>query len=100
MWLALDHGPAKGEGMESVLPRLEAVLRFTEELRGRFVATGVDGIAGALGLYRSLRSVLDAIPEAEVTRMLAEVEALTTMLGDLERSLEEVRRLKMLVGTR
>jgi hypothetical protein len=99
MWFALEPAPQEGEGAATVLPQLEAVLRFTHELQERLATVGVDGISGALGLYRHLSSVLDAIPEAEIARMQEQISALARGLAELRRSLDEVQRLKRLLAT-
>ena len=83
--------------MESVLPRLEAVLRFTQELNARLAATGVDGLGGALELHRRLRELVDAVPNDELERVTAEVRALADAVARLSGSLDELRRLKTLV---
>ena len=98
MWLALDHAPADGEGLEGVLAQLEAIRLFTEELGRRFTAVGIDGIAGALELYRRLKATLDAVPLAEIERRMGEAQALGRTLGELAQSLERIRRLKTLLG--
>lgn len=97
MWFALEPGPADGEGAAGVLPQLEAVLRFTRELQERLATVGVDGVSGALGIARHLRAALDAIPQAEITHMLGEIDRLSRGLTELRRDLEELERLKQLV---
>src|SRR2546427_4298427 len=47
VWLALDRQAADGAALERVLPELEAVLRFTQELHDRLEAAGVAGMARA-----------------------------------------------------
>jgi hypothetical protein len=98
VWLALDRSLARGEALEEVLPQLEGVLRYTSELRERLTADGVDGITGAIGLYRCLKATLDAVPRAEIERMLAMITDLEHALGEMARSLAEIRRLKEAVG--
>jgi hypothetical protein len=92
MWYALDG--EKSDGREQVLPRLRAFLEFTESLERRLSVEGVDGIAGALGLYRRLKSTLDAVPDGDIARMKAEVESVQRWLEDIARGLEELKRLK------
>jgi hypothetical protein len=97
VWFALDE-TKDAETMEQVLPKLEAVLRFTKELETRLSTVGVDGVAGALGLYQCLRSTLDGIATAEIEAMLATIERLERALGDMAANLREIRRLKELAG--
>jgi hypothetical protein len=97
VWTALGREPADGEGVESILPELQAVLEFTQELNRRFASAGVDGIGGALELYRRMKAVLDGIPDADIERMRAAVESVHQTLARVASSLEEVRRLKTLV---
>jgi hypothetical protein len=92
MWYALDG--EKSDGREQVLPQLQALLEFTENLERRLSVDGVDGIAGALGLYRRLKSTLDAVPDGDIARKKAEVENVLLWLEDVARGLEELKRLK------
>ena len=93
MWYALD-GEKSSDGREQVLPQLQALLEFTENLERRLSVDGVDGIAGALGLYRRLKSTLDAVPDGDIARKKAEVESVLRWLEDVARGLEELKRLK------
>src|SRR4051812_38075161 len=95
--MALAGNPGDGIGVEAILPHMEAVLRFTQELNGRLAEIGLDGIGGALELYRRLKDVLDGIPDGDVERMTGEVDALARSLAHLRDGLDEVRRLKTLV---
>ena len=97
--MALGPEPSDGENIELVLPQLEAVLQFTQEVDRRLVDVGVDGIGGALELYRRLKDTLDAIPDAEVERMMGKVRSLGQALSRLAEGLEDIRRFKMLVGS-
>jgi hypothetical protein len=93
MWYALD-GSEKSDGQEQVLPKLQALLEFTESLEQRLAVDGVDGIAGALGLYRRLKSTLDDVPDAEIARVKSEIDSVQRWLQDIARGLEELKRLK------
>jgi hypothetical protein len=95
--MALAATAGDGEGVEHVLPHMEAVLRFTQDLNARLAGIGIDGIGGALELYRRLKDVLDGIPDGDVERVLADVHALENSLARLAAGLEEIRRLKTLV---
>jgi hypothetical protein len=92
MWFALDG--EKSDGREDVLPRLRAVLEFADGLEQRLSMDGIQGIAGALGLYRRLRELLAALPEAEIERRKAEIEGVQRWLEEIARGLEELQRLK------
>ena len=98
MWLALANGPRSADGIENVLPEIEAVGRFADELRGRLALEGLDGIDGPVRLYRQLRGTLDPVAEAELEQMRAEVQALVSWLEEVVRDLGELRRLKREVG--
>ena len=97
MWLLLDRGLAEADGAEQVLPALEAIAQFTEELRRRLGGDGVDGIDGAFALYERLRTTLDDIPRARVEEMCAEIACLARWLGDALGRLEDLRRVKQVV---
>jgi len=92
MWFALDG--EKSDGREQILPQLQALLEFTDSLERRLAVDGVEGIAGALGLYRRLRTALDEVPDGDIARMKVEVESVQRWLEDVARGLEEIRRLK------
>ena len=92
MWYALDG--ENSDGREQILPRLQALLEFTESLEQRLPVEGIDGIAGALGLYRRLKSTLDEVPERDIARMKADVDGVQRWLEDVARGLEELKRLK------
>jgi hypothetical protein len=92
MWFGLDG--EKSDGREEILPKLKAVLEFADGLAQRLSVDGIEGIAGALGLYRRLKELLDALPEADIARRKAEVEAVQRWLEDIARGLEELQRLK------
>ena len=98
MWFLLDQRPAESDGAEQVLPALEAIAQFAEELRHRLAGDGVDGIEGAFALYRRLRSTLDGIPQARVEEMRAEIARLERWLGDVLGCLEDLRRIKQVVA--
>jgi hypothetical protein len=97
MWFLLDREAGEGDGAEQVLPALEAIARFTEELRHRLARDSVDGIDGALALDRRLRTTLDAIPDARLEEMRAEIARLEGWLADVHGCLEDIRRLKQAV---
>ena len=97
MWFLLDRGLAEADGAEQVLPALEAIAQFTEELRRRLGGDGVDGIDGAFALSERLRATLDDIPRARVEEMCAEIAGLARWLGDALGRLEDLRRVKQVV---
>ena len=98
MWFLLDRGLAEGDGAEEVLPALEAIAQFTDELRHRLAGDGVDGIDGAFALYERLRTTLDDIPRARLEEMRAEIARLKRWLGDVLGCLEDLRRIKQIVA--
>jgi len=94
MWFLLDRGLAEGDGAEEVLPALEAIAQFTDELRHRLAGDGVDGIDGAFALHEHLRTTLDDISRARLEEMRAGIARLQRWLADALRSLEDLRHLK------
>ena len=98
MWFTIEHDDHDGHGVEGVLPQLEAVLSFSHELDKRLVAAGVDGLAGAVGLYLRLKTTIDDIPAAEVARTQAAVHALEHEVGALAQYLADIKRLKGVVA--
>jgi hypothetical protein len=98
VWLALANGPKSADGIEQVLPELESVGRFADELRRRLALEGLDGIDGPVRLYRQLRESLDPISRAELEQMRAEIQALVGWLEEVIRSLADIRRLKVELG--
>jgi hypothetical protein len=92
MWFALDG--EKSDGREEILPQLKALLEFADGLEQRLSVDGIQGMAGALGLYRRLKMLLDALPEADIARRRAEVESVQRWLEDIARALEDLQRLK------
>ena len=92
MWFALDG--EKSDEREEILPQLKAVLEFADGLEQRLSVDGIQGIAGALGLYRRLKELLDELPEADIVRQKAEVESVQRWLEDIASTLEDLQRLK------
>jgi hypothetical protein len=90
----MDPGRDDGHAVEQILPRLETIVRFADELRGRLGDGGSDGIDGVLGLYRRLRAVLEAVPAAEFDRILAEIDGLMRRLATVRDDLEHLRQLR------
>ena len=102
MWLPPKGLPADAPA-EQVLPHLEAIAQFTEELRGRLGGSGnglepVDGIEGVVALHRRLKAVLDAIPAAKIATVLADVAALEQWLARVRRDLDALGRAKSALG--
>lgn len=96
MWLALTNGG--GDGAEQVLPDLEALGRFGDELRRRTEPDGVAGVGGMLALHARLAGALDGVSRADLEEMLARVRALEDAFRAIARRLDEVGMLKRLVG--
>ncbi len=97
VWFALERIDGSGDGVEGVLPQLEAILRFTHELEQRLVAAGVDGLTGAVGLYLRLKTTIDGIPAVDVARTQAAVHTLEHEVGALAQHLAALHRLKGVV---
>jgi hypothetical protein len=98
VWLTVGNGRRGGDAVEHVLPDLAALGRFADELRRRIGLDDVDGIRALVRLHDRLRRSLDAIPDAELVRARAEMGALVGQLEAIARTVEELRRLKELVG--
>jgi hypothetical protein len=94
MWFTLDRGPSNSDGVEQLLPRLQAIVEFIDGLQRQLAAEGVDGIGGALQLYRSLRAILDPIARPEVERMHAELIVLERRLSELADALVSLKGAK------
>jgi len=97
VWFTLEDDDRNGRGVEGVLSQLEAVLSFSHELDQRLVAAGVDGLAGAVGLYLRLKTTIDDIPAADVARTQAAVHELEHEVGALAQHLADIKRLKGVV---
>lgn len=93
MWLALEDGADAGV-LEELLPRLEALGRFTADLQQRFAGAGLGGIGDALNLRQRLETTLARVPADELERTRARVRALETWLGEVTRTIERLRRMK------
>jgi len=98
VWLAFANGRGEGDDVEHVLPDLEALGQFAEELRKRLAVDGLDGIDGTLALHRRLKSALDAIHGSELERVREDIRALERWLAETASILEGIARLKRLVG--
>ena len=98
MWILLAWNHRWRQGMEQVLPGLEAIAQFAEELRGRIAVDGVVGLDGTLAVYRRLRTTLDGISDARLDEMRDRVVTLEDCLRDVKRSVDDLVRLKRLLG--
>lgn len=96
MWLALAQAlmDEKKDRMEQLLPRLEEIAEVLAAVERGLVASGVDGIEGAVALYRRLQAALDAIRPEQIARAVAEVEVIERAVAEIGRNLREIRRLK------
>src|SRR5262245_66521896 len=93
MWLLLDRRSVR-DGLEAVLPEVQALARFTADLGQRLRGVEVDGVSGALGLSRRLRGVLDGIGTADLERALTATRALHCVLEECVGRLEALRAFK------
>src|ERR1043166_2993297 len=94
VWMALDQGLKEASDLARILPALEAILAFTRDLQQRLGSVGVDGISGALALHRLLESPPAAIPQADIERALADIEALTRLLDRFAETLNLLKALR------
>lgn len=99
MWFSLDGKEPEHVALEEVLARLEAIVRFADDLEHRFGDAGLGRSLGdVIGLYRKLKTTLEAIPTDEIARALEGTRELIRGLATLERGLDELTRLKALLG--
>ena len=98
VWMALDQGLKQATDLARILPDLEEILAFIRDLQQRFGTAGVDGISGALGQHRLLAEALEAIPQVEIERALAEIDALSATLRRYVEALVELRTLRERLG--
>jgi hypothetical protein len=98
VWLAIGNGNPRGSAVEHVLPDLEALGRFSDELRCRAGIDDTDGIGGLVRLHGRLKRSLDAIPTDELERMRADTQALIARFEEIACSMHRLEQLKRLVG--
>ena len=98
MWLAIGNGNPRGNAVEHVLPDLEALGRFSDELRCRAGIDDTDGVGGLVRLHYRLKRSLDAIPTEELERMRADTQALIAGFEEIARSIHRLEQLKRLVA--
>jgi hypothetical protein len=99
VWFELDGRDPEALGMEQVLARLQAVVRFTHELERRLGDAGLgSSIGDVLARYRRLKATLDAIPAAELARVMADAGVVARGLAEIGRVLGDVKRLKSLLA--
>lgn len=98
LWLAAAE-PTPGEDVvEQLKGQLEALAAFTADLDRRLSEAGVSGIEGALDLHRRITAALEAVTITDLDRVRTDVDALTTLLGDIAARLATLRRLKQSFG--
>jgi hypothetical protein len=99
VWFALDGNDPESRAMEQVLARLEAVVRFADELTRRFGDEGLGSSFGeVLGFSRRLKTTLDDVPAAELALVMEDTRRLLGGLTALARTLEDLKRLRVLLG--
>lgn len=84
--------------MEAVLPDIEALARFADDLGRRVARDGLDGVAAVLELHGRLRALLQTIPSDDLRRAS---EAVTELIAHCERiaaALGTLARAKTIVG--
>jgi hypothetical protein len=97
VWIALRNG-RHDDDLVHVLPELEAIAQFASDLNDRLAHGGVGGLDGTLELYRRLRGALERIAPGDVECARARIAALERSLGDVERCLDDLARLKRATG--
>lgn len=97
MWVALDGNDSDSMALEHVLARLEAVVRFADDLERDFGNAGLGASLGeVLGLYRRLKATADELPAVELAHVMEDTRLLLAGLTDLARRLDELKRLRVL----
>lgn len=95
MWLELERALSARSGLEQVLPQLQALAVFADELDARI---GADGVGGALALHRRLAELLGSVSHDDLARVVQAVDAVSAALEVVRRDVERVRRLKAALG--
>lgn len=98
MWLELEKALRDGTGLEQVLPQLQALSAFADEIDARIGTDGVDGVRGALELHRKLAELLRGVGDGDLARIVAAVDDVAAALAAVRRDVERVRRLKAVLG--
>lgn len=98
MWLELEKALRDGTGLEQVLPQLQALSAFADDLDARIDADGVGGVRGALELHRRLADLLRGVSDADLARILAAIDHVAAALAVVQRDVERIRRLKAALG--
>jgi hypothetical protein len=98
VWLELEKALRNGTGLEQVLPQLQALSAFADELDARIGADGVQGVHGALDLHRRLAQLLDGVSDTDLARIVAAIDDVAAALAVVRRDVERLRRLKAALG--
>jgi H2-forming N5,N10-methylenetetrahydromethanopterin dehydrogenase-like enzyme len=99
LWRVATASAPGGLAVENLQGHLEALSALAADLDARVATAGLDGLAGALEVYRRVHAVLDPIDLAQIERTLADLAALVDGLEGLAKQLEALRRLKGLLAS-
>lgn len=97
LWLAISGATPQGQEVEHLKTRLDALAAFTAELEQRLASAGVAGVGGALEVSHRVQALLGDVSLADIEQALRQIETLRRDLGELDRTLEQVRQLKKLL---
>ena len=99
MWVALDGNDPESVAVEHVLARLEAVVRFANDLVRCFGDAGLGTSLGeVLGVHRHLKAVIDDVPAADLARAIDDTRRLLDRFTAIAQRLDELTRLQRLLG--
>jgi hypothetical protein len=98
VWLELEKALRDGKGLEQVLPQLQALSAFADELDARVGTDGMDGVRGALELHRRLAELLRSVSATDLARIVAAIDDVAAALAVVRRDVERIRRLKAALG--
>ncbi|MFN8543545.1 MAG: hypothetical protein U0807_04995 [Candidatus Binatia bacterium] len=97
LWLAMAGATPGRAQVEQLKSQLEALASFTADLDRRLASGGLQGLDGALDVYKRVQEALGQFSAADLEGMLAEVATLEHELAKVNQALERIRQLKALL---
>jgi len=77
--------------------QIASLTQVATDIDAKLTVLGAGGLAGAVGLYQRMTSVVDAAGGPELDRMTTRVEELMRALEEVDRRLTALRELKALL---